>query len=367
MAYTDAFTGTNGTLLPAYNAVWVNIGDDSLQITSNTAGPSAGGFCSNLYNGTFADKHYAKATILSGNYIGPAIRMSSSQNYYYCFASLGDNSFIGEVIAGSATDWDSGQATVSASDVVEIGIDPTTSTTVLYKVNTVTIATYTGKSTLTGGKAGVAAYGSGSGYIDNFEAGDVGGGAVTVSLSTASLTAGGQALSINAPAPGVSITLGVAGITAGGQALSINAPSPITISLSTAAVDGGGEAITIGSDTLISMSNAAIEAQGQSLTLSPGAVAKAMATASDRSAGLAIAHAGRWQCGDHRFERRDRGARPIAHAGGRQRCDFVERCIARSAGSRIDTVTRRSYDPDRCGPDQRRWAERSRRSAAAWL
>jgi len=174
MAYTDNFSGSNGDTLPTYSGNWSNIGDSDMEIQSNQASPSAGGACSDMYNaGTFAAAHYAQAKIVSGDYVGPAIRMASTSNFFYCFASTASNSFPGESIAGSLTDWDSGQATLNANDVARLEADPVTPTTIYYKVNVSTIQTYTGKNALSGGKAGVAAYGSGSGVLDDWEAGDV--------------------------------------------------------------------------------------------------------------------------------------------------------------------------------------------------
>src|SRR3990172_5209024 len=114
MAYTDTFTGTNGTELSAYNANWVDAGDGvNMQINNNTVETTGGAFHGYYYNQTFASKHYGKLTIKGGRFIGPAIRMAAGANYYYCFGSVSSNSYPGQVVAGSATDWDSGQAQVN--------------------------------------------------------------------------------------------------------------------------------------------------------------------------------------------------------------------------------------------------------------
>ena len=163
MAYTDTFTGTNGTELSAYNANWVDAGDGvNMQINNNTVETTGGAFHGYYYNQTFASKHYGKLTIKGGRFIGPAIRMAAGANYYYCFGSVSSNSYPGQVVAGSATDWDSGQAQVNVGDILELAIDVTTEGTVHYKVNGSLVTTYTSKTALSGGRVGIAAYAAGA-------------------------------------------------------------------------------------------------------------------------------------------------------------------------------------------------------------
>lgn len=188
--YTDAFTGTVDTDLDVYDATWVNIGPglDTIEIGAannirhdvDTAGGAY------LYNQTFNSKHYAKLKITDGaGYIGPAIRMAAGPNFYYCFAANG-GVYNGECISSSLSDWDGGQAGIADNDICEIRVDDTVETTIPYVVNGSTVQTYTSKSSLSGGKAGVCNYGSG-GIADDWEGGDVGGGVATRKFQRASI------------------------------------------------------------------------------------------------------------------------------------------------------------------------------------
>ena len=183
MAFTDSFTNTNGTDLPVHDAAWTDAGDANvLEIQGNEVkGATSGGiFAAYYYNQTFATKHYAKLRITATRFIGPGIRMATGQNYYYCFGAIADTTYPGEVIAGSATDWDAGQAAVNDNDVLELHVDAAVEGTVYYKVNGATIATYTGKTALTGGRAGIAGYLLANPTGDDWEGGDVGGAAAPV-------------------------------------------------------------------------------------------------------------------------------------------------------------------------------------------
>lgn len=178
--YTDNFTGVDGTELHTYNAIWVDAGDaHNILIQSNGIRTISGaGFHAYLYNNTFSDKHYAKLAIGSNRFIGPGVRVASGQNYFYCFASTYTLSYPGQVVAGTPTDFDSGQAQVNVNDVVELAIDASVGTTIYYKVNGSVVQTYTGKSALTGGQGGITGYDGGeSPYCtgDTWEGGDVGG------------------------------------------------------------------------------------------------------------------------------------------------------------------------------------------------
>lgn len=166
MAYTDDFTDTNFTDLPVHNANWVTPpGGSTCEIDNNSMVGSAATntiFC-NYWNATFADAHYSKGVIsASTGQHGVAVRIQTGANsLFYCIWNgfLGTNLvFPGQCIAGTPTDWDSGIAGFTANDVLEFAIDPTVSTTFYVKKNGTTVATYTGKNALTGGKAGVAAY-----------------------------------------------------------------------------------------------------------------------------------------------------------------------------------------------------------------
>lgn len=180
--YTDAFTGTNDTALTTHNAAWVQ-GTSSgvMEIQSNGCAGNADasdGFY--YYNQTFAAAHYSQCVLAAAGTesIGVVVRaQTAAKSCYYagCWAS-GGLLFAGETIAGTDTDWDSGQVDPNVGQSFGLYIDETTTTTVYYKVNGATIATYTSKSALTGGKAGVWRFqGSTGTRIDDWEGGDVGG------------------------------------------------------------------------------------------------------------------------------------------------------------------------------------------------
>ena len=177
MAFTDAFTDTNGTALENHGTKWVNVqgGADSADIQTNQYNTFAGGVAVYRYNDTFAAAQYAKAT-LKNSTGSPGVAVRAQSGAASCYYSIQDGGagkvFNGELIAGSATDWDSGLTIASTNDVIELASDSGTTTTFYYKVNGSTIATYTGKSALSGGQGGVSGAGSG-GRLDDWEGGDV--------------------------------------------------------------------------------------------------------------------------------------------------------------------------------------------------
>ncbi len=183
MAYTDDLEDTDGVDLPAHNALWVTpVAGITLEIQGGTAcGTNSGGsFNSNYYNNTFADKHYSIALTHASysEYAGPTVRAQTTNSFYYAHMSNGGVVSAGECIAGVGTDWDGGQSGWTAGDTIELWIDATTSTTIHLKRNGTTIATYTGKSLLTGGKAGLESVNAMTvQQIASWEGGDVGAGA----------------------------------------------------------------------------------------------------------------------------------------------------------------------------------------------
>ena len=196
MAYTDTFTYTDGEL-NTKNALWVDVGfGNAINIATNRIVPAGGaehhGY---LYNNTFATKHYSKLKILiDDQFVGPAIRMASGSNMYYCYCTgaLASTTYNGECVAGSASDWDGGQNGVAANSIAELTVDASTETTIIYKDDGTTIVTYTSKSALSGGKAGVCGYDLGAPYADDWEGGDVGGGSVSAVLPFRSLLGVGK-------------------------------------------------------------------------------------------------------------------------------------------------------------------------------
>ena len=178
---TDAFTGTDGTSLPTYSSNWTNhtLG---MEIQSNRANGLNGGYQSNSawWNAdTFASAHYSKGTYAGTATLGQAPSIcvraqSGAQSFYYAFC---DNTtcYAGECIAGTGTDWDSGQS-VSINNTVELRIDATTTTTVYLYIAGSLIATFTNKNALSDGAAGVAMFNDSNVVgIDNWEGGNTAG------------------------------------------------------------------------------------------------------------------------------------------------------------------------------------------------
>jgi hypothetical protein len=178
------FTGTAGTALPTYSADFSTpSGGVSLELgAGGTArAPASGGpECVNYYNGSATSTHYAKCVIATDqdNICGPAVRVQSGANSFYFARWIGYTGKVwaGECIAGSGSDWDTGQ-TFAEGDEIGLEIDATTSTTIYLKRNGSTVATYTSKSTLTGGKPGISAYvDTNNTGVTSLEVGDVAGG-----------------------------------------------------------------------------------------------------------------------------------------------------------------------------------------------
>ena len=184
--YTDSFTGVDGTDLPDHDAAWTDAGDarpfeiQSNEVTRVTPG---GNFSAAFYNQTFNSKHYAKLKITAARFIGPGIRMATGKNYYYCNGAItgfGFKTYPGQYVAGTATDWDAGQALVGDNSVLELRVDATTEGTIYYYDDGVLVATYTGKTALTGGRPGITCYGVDDPTGDDWEGGDVAAGAAPV-------------------------------------------------------------------------------------------------------------------------------------------------------------------------------------------
>jgi hypothetical protein len=111
--------------------------------------------------------------------VGVAVRVQSGANsFYYAFRySPSATVFAGEVIAGNGTDWDAGQAGFAVGDTIELAIDSAVTTTVYLKKNGTTVATYTSKSALSGGRPGVCSYSNiGTFGLDSWEGDNMPGG-----------------------------------------------------------------------------------------------------------------------------------------------------------------------------------------------
>lgn len=189
MAFTDAFTDTNGTALTSHNSPnWVlPSGATAPKISSNTV---VGNLATNAlsgcyYNATFADSHYSETIIPVGfndEGGGPAVRMQSgSDHWYFCIQYAGDaRIYVGEWNAGTFTDWEpAGIAGYVQGTTLRLEIDPSVSTTFRVYFDGSVVGTYTGKNSLSGGRAGVNCLGAGGNTVGvtSWEGGDTPGGA----------------------------------------------------------------------------------------------------------------------------------------------------------------------------------------------
>lgn len=192
MAYTETFEGTPGADLPTHNVIWqtssggtpCEISSDGHSFQATVADiPNA-----NYYNNTFADKHYAKGTIIIGGtgLAGITVRHQSAANsfFYALYDESSGHVFVGECIAGTPTDWAGGDVTgFVGGDVIELAVDATTSTTIHLKLNGTINTTFTSKSALSGGRGGVVAFLASSSTLQDWEGGDVAGSAATLGQS----------------------------------------------------------------------------------------------------------------------------------------------------------------------------------------
>jgi hypothetical protein len=192
MAYTDTFTYSDGNLPAASSNVWLDK-DIGWVVASGQVRPRVGGSYNNTYrDGTYANNQYAQCTWAGGtannntSWFGPCVRMDTSTGACYSLMIFTQASYPAWWVKigyydGSGLSADSGasplysQGTVfSNSDVFRL---EAVGTTLTMFFNGVSKFSWTGRSELTAGKAGLMAYAwasSGDFLADNWEGGDVG-------------------------------------------------------------------------------------------------------------------------------------------------------------------------------------------------
>lgn len=126
---TDAFTGSDGTVLTTYSANWtLNSGNFYIQI--NSIAPDGDG----LENGagwnadTFDNDQYATGTIVeefsSAYAIGVSVRCKTDGTAnYYGFYSASDASYVFKMVTGSWTQLGNNGAAFVAADVMKLEVD----------------------------------------------------------------------------------------------------------------------------------------------------------------------------------------------------------------------------------------------------
>jgi hypothetical protein len=192
VAFTDAFTGTNGTDLAAYSANWTRVdgGANTVQIQGNAA--------QNNIDGTGTEtaytapdcgtaNHYAQA-VQNGNTAGGSdgfpvcVRLVDSANFIGARSNSGSVAFeLFKRIGGSFTSVGSYSVTPAANDVMKLDMSGTGATFYLNGVSritgTISDGTFTGISTV-----GIVGRGqSANPWIDDWEStqGGGGGGGIT--------------------------------------------------------------------------------------------------------------------------------------------------------------------------------------------
>lgn len=176
---TDAFTGTNNTLLPTYSSNWAAV-RGNMRIQSNAVRPDGSEECSARWTDTFDDDQYSTGTIVAlvnVQQIGVSVRNASgAQSFYFYVADPLFGSYFGKYVSGSVTYFAEGGDAWEVDDVVLLEAEGTTITPYVNTVEDSSVGGATTDSSLSSGYAGVAGYDSNTGArLDDWEGGDLGG------------------------------------------------------------------------------------------------------------------------------------------------------------------------------------------------
>ena len=160
---TDAFTGTNGTALPTYDANY-SYGTGTWQINTNAATPTTvngSTMAAVFWNGdTFAAAQTVVGTLVgssAGMYRGGGLRMSGDEGYYF-FASVGGgDSYFGSMSNGAPSDIGGDRGEFSAGQT--IGFEVSAAFAFTFKQNGSSIGTASDAGSLFAtGKVGMMGY-----------------------------------------------------------------------------------------------------------------------------------------------------------------------------------------------------------------
>jgi hypothetical protein len=196
MAITDTFTGTNGTGLVAYSALWAYLNGTTTagQIQSNMLACAHGGGDQGAKRTetTFPNDHYSQVALgavsnQAGEVMGPAVRgqaAASEQMYGITWGDAAGANYLFEQASGSWTQMGStGSSTQDVADVIRLtatgtSIAPTINGSATGTPGAQTDATYT---TGAPGLVWYNNFNTPSGLrLDSFECTDVTGGASTI-------------------------------------------------------------------------------------------------------------------------------------------------------------------------------------------
>lgn len=207
---TDSFTGSNGDPLPTYSSNWTTIAGEQ-EISSNAAAndsTGSGDECGTAWTAdTFDNDQYAEGTLLtvgSVNAIGPAVRMSETDNYYGYYAYSTDR-WLFKYVGASWTQLGSTGGGVSNSDTVRLEAEGTTITPIYNGSTDTSIGAQT-DSALSSGDAGLCGWGDfPNTSLDDWEGGNLAGGPVDLTFSVSDAITVGEAVTVTVSDPQVSV------------------------------------------------------------------------------------------------------------------------------------------------------------------
>jgi hypothetical protein len=178
---TDTFTGTNGAAINTSN--WTTL-LGGFSINSNRAKGQAGADSLAFWDAdTFADDQYAEVeyTNDSGYWGGPVVRAAATRGYW---ARTENSTTITLYRIDSAVSFNllqtMGSLTIANGDVIRIEAE---GSTIRVYQNGVQVGTDQSDATYSSGSGGIATYTDGA-WLDNFEAGNLGGGGGGIAVST---------------------------------------------------------------------------------------------------------------------------------------------------------------------------------------
>lgn len=172
MAFTDSFTGSDGTALATHDANWTvhqgtgEIQSNSLKLYNNSAIAWA------TYAGTVNDDQYSQAVasaISSGHFNGLVVRCNTSGTAtFYGTSWDGSNAYIFKQVAGAYTQLGAAVTSPSAGDTVKLAVSGTT-ISLYHNGSLVTTRT---DSDITSGNPGVFAYHESASRLDTWQGGN---------------------------------------------------------------------------------------------------------------------------------------------------------------------------------------------------
>lgn len=192
MAYTDAFTGTNGNRLGTYDSTnWTDL-QGTLQILSNKVVSAEDVFAVSRRNGTYAADQYCQAVLTQtpgfDGLVGPMTRIpagtGSGNASGYALHFRKDQVFFGRMDAGSYTNFVQTTATTTSGDTWRIESVGNTHKVYVNGVQEAVIGTITDSTYPTGSCGICGLYNQNDTQLDAWEGGDISSGVTGTLAST---------------------------------------------------------------------------------------------------------------------------------------------------------------------------------------